>query len=197
MSTKYFVSSVSWRLEQVDILNLKCYTNFNMNASFPNLPPRENFELQAVYLRQLQQNISRDLFESGVASRLLAGDSNHGANFPLHGVDQLELVFTPCLSKRIDGDKTEEVLSLAVIKEDNVDSDGKPFSRTYAYRGVGIIDSAGVLMKYPDVDADDADAVYVAARQLSLAREEGELPNLSFSLLSINNPNTSIQAAPR
>lgn len=167
-----------------------------MKETYPKQPG--NYELQAAYLQQMQQGISQDLFLSGVSSRLISpadGDSPdlRGAHFPLQGVDQLDILFAPCLATVTLNDRQETVLSLAAIK-DEANTRGLP-SRSYAYKKIGMIDTSGVLMQFPDVSEDDAAAVHQAAKQLEAARDSGELPDLAFSLLYIKNPNTAIRKA--
>lgn len=157
-----------------------------------NLVPG-NFELQQEFLAAEQRRISGELFESGAASRI-TGETERavGATVELGGLHQLEKLFVPSLSmarsQDENDDKEEKVLSLVAI------TDGAAGQRSFTYFRLGMIDDTGTLFPYPGIDATDAEAVQQAANELVSAKEQAMLPNLTFDLLSISNPNTAIRA---
>lgn len=154
-------------------------------------PVQGNWELQQEFLAAEQQRISNELFEHGVPARLMPGDEDlRGAKTDLSGLAQLDKVFVPSYGLARDGDQEERTLSLVAITEDPEKS-----SRSFTYKQVGAVDSAGILYPFPGVDPEDADRVHAAARQLEQAKADGVLPDLDFSLLSINNPRQAITHA--
>lgn len=157
-----------------------------------NLVPG-NFELQQDFLAAEQRRISGELFESGAASRIVSDTKPAvGATVELDGLHQLDKLFVPSLTMARSQDKNdgkeEKVLSLVAI------TDGAAGQRSFTYFRLGMIDDTGTLFPYPGIDAADAEAVQQAATELVSAKEQAMLPNLSFDLLTINNPNTAIRA---
>lgn len=143
-----------------------------------------NYELQEAFLRGKQQEISNRLFEFGVVSRLVeTTEPTAGVKTDVRGIAQLDKVFVPSISTASDG--RDKVLSLAAITPEQR-------GRSFTYFRLGMIDETGTLFPLPGVNHDDAAAVHALARELIEAREDGTLPNLDSSLLSIKNPNTGM-----
>lgn len=147
---------------------------------------RGNYELQQEYLNQRQQEISADLFELGVVSRLAAGNKTIGAVVPIEGIDQLDKLFVPGFRKIRNGDRSERTLSLvAIARGDN--------SQSYGYLDIGELTEENILFHLPRIEAQDAAAVHEAAIGLLTDQREGVLPNLRNDLLGIENPYTALR----
>jgi hypothetical protein len=155
----------------------------------PGYSPR-NYELQEVFFRSEQERISNHLFGLGVVSRLIEDRSpDAGVKTDVNGVNQLDKLFVPCLTFSVSDDGEEKVLSLVAITP-------YPDGRSYTYFRLGVIGLFDTLYPFPGVDFDDAQAVNDTARELITARDDGLLPNLDATLLSVHNPNTSISIGP-
>lgn len=151
---------------------------------------QENYELQEDFLAQEQLRIGTQLFEKGVISKIV-GDAltGGGARLDVQGLAQFTLLFTPSMKKFCDEGRSHEQLSLTAIKsEEN--------SRTFSYFPLGTVDNYGILYPYPGVDYEAAQVVAEQAMSLRQAKTDGLLPNLDYSLLLVNNPNTGIMLMP-
>jgi hypothetical protein len=146
-----------------------------------------NYELQRLYLSGEQTRISAHLFELGVVSRLVGTVRPEAQRAPITGLDQLDKTFVPGVRNRKVGGETARVLSLVALAH------AGERSRSFTYLDLGQLDDVGMLYPYSTVDVQDAEAVHGAARELMRAREEGILPDLSSTLLHVNNPLTSIR----
>ena len=147
-----------------------------------------NYELQQQYLDQLQQEISGRLFEAGVVSRIISSEGAHQFGYSVddEGLSQLDKLFVPTVHfKTIDG-REERVLRLCTIETDESGN-----GRSFAYRALGEIDEQGFLHPDPGVQEEDVWAVYAEAEKLEELRDS-ELPNLSSTLLHVNNPRTAM-----
>ncbi len=151
--------------------------------------------MQKDLLQSLQYEISKRLFLSGAASRIVGSvPPEIGAKTNTEGVEQLDKLFVPTINrKNIDG-REENVLSLAVITE------GPNKGRSFGYTRLGEIDEQGFLHVFPGIPEDEAWEVFYESLSLGKLRDGDEqnpplLPNLEYSLLGINNPYTAIQRA--
>lgn len=154
-------------------------------------PGKGNYELQQEFLASEQARISAELFEKGVASRLVAALKHRsGAQFDVEGIAQLDNQFLPSLGMINDRGRRERQLSMVTVSTNPHDQ-----SRAYSYFRLGRIDDANILFPYPDVPADDAEVVLQAALELDRLRSDGILPNLSLNLLSVDNLNTAMTLA--
>ncbi len=154
-----------------------------------------HIEMQQDLLKSLQYEISERLFVSGAASRIVeAVPPLIGAKTDTEGVEQLDKIFVPALNnKRVD-DRVEKVLSLAVITESPNNG------RSFGYTKLGEIDEQGFMHVSPGIPEDDAWIVFNEAQELEKLKTGDEatppmLPELSGSLLLINNPYTAIRRA--
>lgn len=157
-----------------------------------NRPAGGNYELQTVFLQQLKTEITQALFVTGAVSRITQSvRPSRGAIFGLLGVDQLDSLYSPSLQAvRGAADPQEQVLSL-VAGNDNANG------TAYAYFNLGMIDATDTFYPYGWFEADDVRAVHQAAQDLLQAKRDGVIPDLSYDLLRIDNPNTAMRHNPR
>ena len=147
--------------------------------------PEGNYDLQCVYPQGQQQRISSDLFESGVVSRVVGSVHGDGVEADVEGVGLLDMQFVPELG--VANDLGERQLSLVAMDTTGEDSNGDNYP-VYRHFPLGEVDEAGIVFPYPEVAAEDAEAVWGHAAGLLRSQEEGVIPDLDFDLLSIKNP---------
>lgn len=155
-------------------------------------PRSGNYELQQEFLVQEQARISAELFEKGVTSRIVAVvPRGSGAIADVSDTGQLNLLFVPGIKMVNDRGHKERQLSLVAVT-----IDPEQQSRSYSYFRLGRIDDSGMFYPYPGVPPEDAEIVLGAANELDGLRTARILPNMSSSLMSVDNPNTAITAFP-
>jgi len=146
----------------------------------------ENYELQSAFLRARQQDISNRLFELGIVSRIVSGGLQpRGAVVEVEGLAQLDVLFVPSRIKVRHGQDSLEILQLAALRPDR---------SAVSYFQLGRIDQTSpTVHPYEGVDEADADEVLAHALDLSDFQADGTLPNLTYDLLDVLNPNQMLQ----
>ncbi|GAC1391138.1 MAG: hypothetical protein NVSMB46_02550 [Candidatus Saccharimonadales bacterium] len=144
-----------------------------------------NYELQNIFLSMEHKRISEELFSHGVVSRILQ-NKKLSRGPVISPNDLLDKIFVPSLRKARYGDREELLLDLTAISfSDN--------TKTYTHYKLGMIDDTKTIFPYADIYHDDMELVFNAAENLIQHKENGLLPDLTFNLLTIIDPSSSMR----
>ncbi|MCW1908679.1 MAG: hypothetical protein KIH63_005040 [Candidatus Saccharibacteria bacterium] len=148
--------------------------------------PDQNIEMQRLLLQHMQREISAGLFESGAVTAILGqaqASQRGGRPQQLEGTDLLDRMYLPTVVNIGDAEIPREEVSLTLAMPDPQTGEARPGTRY----PVGTIDSAGIFVPSEGVDPQAAEQVVEAVGYLRQAKANGELRQLSASLLGIND----------